>query len=175
VLLAGEGALAFARSVGCPSASPRASSPSGDDASFTRRPADLKGTVGAVALDHHGTIAAATSTGGVSGKLPGRVGDTPLIGCGTYADSSLAECRARAPEKRSFAWSSRGGRSTSCGKPRIRTMRPTSPSTSWWRKDAAEGGLILLDWQGRIGYAQSTPFMPVGWMTPSFHEPQVPF
>jgi beta-aspartyl-peptidase (threonine type) len=38
-----------------------------------------------------------------------------------------------------------------------------------------EGGLILLDAAGRIGYAQSTPFMPVGWMAPTFHEPQVPF
>jgi beta-aspartyl-peptidase (threonine type) len=43
------------------------------------------GTVGAVAL-HGGTLAAGTSTGGLTNKLPGRVGDTPLIGCGTYAD-----------------------------------------------------------------------------------------
>ena len=41
------------------------------------------GTVGAVALDRFGTIAAATSTGGTAGKLPGRVGDSALIGCGT--------------------------------------------------------------------------------------------
>src|SRR5262249_56915170 len=47
------------------------------------------GTVGAVALDRHGTIAAATSTGGMVGKLPGRVGDSALIGSGTYADSTL--------------------------------------------------------------------------------------
>ncbi|WP_448662192.1 isoaspartyl peptidase/L-asparaginase family protein [Sphingomonas sp. CJ20] len=48
---------------------------------------DMKyGTVGAVALDSHGHVAAATSTGGLTGKRWGRIGDTPLIGAGTYAD-----------------------------------------------------------------------------------------
>jgi beta-aspartyl-peptidase (threonine type) len=46
------------------------------------------GTVGVVALDLHGNLAAATSTGGTSNKLPGRIGDTPLIGAGTYADNN---------------------------------------------------------------------------------------
>ena len=45
------------------------------------------GTVGAVALDAHGNLAAATSTGGYTGKMPGRVGDSPLVGAGTYADN----------------------------------------------------------------------------------------
>ena len=48
------------------------------------------GTVGAVALDAHGHLAAATSTGGMTNKLPGRLGDSPLIGCGTYADDRTA-------------------------------------------------------------------------------------
>jgi L-asparaginase / beta-aspartyl-peptidase len=48
------------------------------------------GTVGAVARDTHGRLAAATSTGGTHGKLPGRVGDCPLIGAGTWADQSVA-------------------------------------------------------------------------------------
>ncbi|XP_019563193.3 isoaspartyl peptidase/L-asparaginase-like [Aedes albopictus] len=47
------------------------------------------GTVGAVAIDRFGNIAAATSTGGLTGKLPGRVGDTPIIGAGTYADNLI--------------------------------------------------------------------------------------
>src|ERR671923_87411 len=46
------------------------------------------GTVGAVALDPDGNLAAATSTGGYTGKLPGRVGDSPIIGAGTYADNA---------------------------------------------------------------------------------------
>src|SRR2546428_8889937 len=46
-----------------------------------------QGTVGAVAIDRNGNLFAATSTGGTCCKLPGRVGDSPLIGCGCYADS----------------------------------------------------------------------------------------
>lgn len=47
------------------------------------------GTVGAVAIDSSGNIAVATSTGGITGKLPGRVGDTPLVGAGTYSDNRV--------------------------------------------------------------------------------------
>lgn len=52
------------------------------------------GTVGAVALDKYGNVAAATSTGGIMGKLPGRVGDTPLIGAGTYAENGVVAVSA---------------------------------------------------------------------------------
>ncbi len=48
------------------------------------------GTVGAVVLDIHGALAAATSTGGLLGKMPGRVGDTPILGAGTWADERVA-------------------------------------------------------------------------------------
>lgn len=47
------------------------------------------GTVGAVAVDAKGNVAAATSTGGMSGKAVGRIGDTPQIGSGTYADDNI--------------------------------------------------------------------------------------
>lgn len=46
-------------------------------------------TVGCVALDQFGNLAAATSTGGITGKQPGRVGDTPVIGSGAYADNNI--------------------------------------------------------------------------------------
>jgi len=52
------------------------------------RPADFFSTVGAVALDRHGNLAAGTSTGGMTNKRFGRVGDSPIIGAGTYADNS---------------------------------------------------------------------------------------
>lgn len=48
---------------------------------------DEVGTVGAVAVDRDGNLAAATSTGGITGKLSGRIGDTPILGSGTYADN----------------------------------------------------------------------------------------
>jgi beta-aspartyl-peptidase (threonine type) len=56
----------------------------------TRDDADRHGTVGAVARDATGGLAAATSTGGLTAKLPGRVGDTPVFGAGTYADDVVA-------------------------------------------------------------------------------------
>ena len=61
--------------------------------SFAGNPLDEKtkmGTVGAVALDSRGNLAAATSTGGMTNKLPGRVGDTPIVGAGCYADDGVA-------------------------------------------------------------------------------------
>ncbi len=51
---------------------------------------DTKGTVGAVACDAQGRVAAATSTGGMINKLPGRVGDSPIVGAGTWADARCA-------------------------------------------------------------------------------------
>ncbi len=62
----------------------------------TRKPFEPhpKGTVGAVAMDSHGNLAAATSTGGTPRKLPGRVGDSPIIGAGAYADGNLGAASA---------------------------------------------------------------------------------
>ena len=54
----------------------------------TFEPMDRYGTVGAVAMDRKGNLAAATSTGGMNAKPPGRVGDAPIIGAGTYADNA---------------------------------------------------------------------------------------
>jgi len=58
------------------------------DKKFFLSDQDLHGTVGAVALDRNGNLAAATSTGGKTGKSPGRIGDTPVIGGGTYANNA---------------------------------------------------------------------------------------
>lgn len=92
VLLAGLGAQAFARSNGYAEVSDSDDYyqiPVGvteDDISSS----NAHGTVGAVALDQTGALAAATSTGGTFGKLEGRIGDTPLIGPGTWADDDIA-------------------------------------------------------------------------------------
>lgn len=92
VLLAGDGANAFAAQQGLePIVNP--------DAWFTRAGATdpgntlgglAHGTVGCVVLDGEGRLASGTSTGGVFGKRPGRVGDTPLLGAGTWADERVA-------------------------------------------------------------------------------------
>ena len=85
VLLVGQGACAFAREQGFDQV--------GDPKAYYV-PAESglpgAGTIGAVALDTSGKLAAATSTGGLHGKLPGRVGDTPIIGAGCWADERAA-------------------------------------------------------------------------------------
>ena len=94
VLLGREGAEAFAREQGIESAGPNWFATPERQRQLDELRAnggafdvDMKyGTVGAVALDAHGHLAAATSTGGVTGKRWGRIGDSPLIGAGTYAD-----------------------------------------------------------------------------------------
>jgi isoaspartyl peptidase/L-asparaginase-like protein (Ntn-hydrolase superfamily) len=83
VLLVGEGALRYAEDAGLEFEDP--------DWFVVGKERDAQhGTVGAVALDSGGRLAAATSTGGVRGQLHGRVGDTPVIGAGTWADDRVA-------------------------------------------------------------------------------------
>jgi beta-aspartyl-peptidase (threonine type) len=62
------------------------------------------GTVGAVARDRRGDLAAATSTGGMTGKMPGRVGDSPIIGAGTYADNATCAVSATGPGEYFMRW-----------------------------------------------------------------------
>jgi beta-aspartyl-peptidase (threonine type) len=172
VLLVAEGAHAFARSSGLPGCDPASLI---TDRQRARLAAHGPGTVGAVALDRHGTVAAATSTGGMVGKRPGRVGDSALIGCGTYADSTLG-----------------GVSCTGSGEAIIRVVLARraldylkeADDPDYAAKVAVdllseegrgEGGLILVDWRGRVGHAHSTPLMPVAWMSPALDAPAVPF
>jgi L-asparaginase / beta-aspartyl-peptidase len=107
VLLVGEGAVAFRREQGLAFAEPgyfytserwralhedleRRGHGLAEDDDEQRR----HGTVGAVARDCNGNLAAATSTGGMTGKMPGRVGDSPIIGAGTYANNSACAASA---------------------------------------------------------------------------------
>jgi L-asparaginase/beta-aspartyl-peptidase (threonine type) len=92
VLLVGDGAAAFAGGLSMPRIDdPAAWFTHAGGGGVGTAPSDLAtGTVGCVALDRHGDLAAATSTGGVFGKLPGRVGDCPIPGSGTWADGRVA-------------------------------------------------------------------------------------
>jgi L-asparaginase / beta-aspartyl-peptidase len=100
VLLVGEGAEQFAKSQGIALVSPYyfynerewkryqdSSATQAKDKSAGLARDQVHGTVGAVALDQAGNLAAGTSTGGTTWKMPGRVGDSPLIGAGTYANN----------------------------------------------------------------------------------------
>ena len=116
-------------------------------------------TVGAVALDRDGNIAASTSTGGTLNKDPGRLGDSSLIGCGCYADNASAAAST-----------------TGWGEPIMKLVlakwaadRVASGSLPAWVAQEAinylkervngHGGIILLDAQGRFGIAHNTPRM----------------
>jgi isoaspartyl peptidase/L-asparaginase-like protein (Ntn-hydrolase superfamily) len=100
VMLVGSAADAFARKAGLETVPPdyfstpqrlaaleRAQARDEERRGGPLNEAERHGTVGAVALDRNGDVAAATSTGGFTNKLPGRVGDSPVIGAGTYADN----------------------------------------------------------------------------------------
>jgi len=133
------------------------------------------GTVGAVALDRAGTIAAATSTGGTAGKLPGRVGDSALIGCGTYAESTLGgvSCTGDGEAIIRVALARRTLEILkSVGDPGHAAEVAESVLVEEGR---GQGGLIVMDWRGRMGWARSTVLMPVGLMSPARLEPELPF
>jgi beta-aspartyl-peptidase (threonine type) len=87
VLLAGRGAERFARAHGLQLVPESYFATQSRLAALRKKLVGHHGTVGAVARDANGNLAAATSTGGYTGKLPGRVGDSPIIGAGNYADN----------------------------------------------------------------------------------------
>ena len=88
VLLAGRGAEVFASRKKIPLVKPDHFHTAARLEALKRNLKHHHGTVGAVALDRDGNLAAATSTGGFTGKLPGRVGDSPIVGAGTWADNA---------------------------------------------------------------------------------------
>jgi beta-aspartyl-peptidase (threonine type) len=124
-------------------------------------------TVGAVALDFRGNLAAATSTGGTLNKTPGRVGDSSLIGCGCYADNLSAAVSL-----------------TGWGEPIMklvlgkwatdRVAAGTAPELAaqeaiayLYKRLGGHGGIILLGPDGRFGLAHNTPAMAWGIATPA--------
>jgi beta-aspartyl-peptidase (threonine type) len=159
VLLAGEGALLYARQVGIAECSPEALIVEDARARWQEK----HGTVGAVALDMSGKLAAATSTGGIFDKLPGRVGDSPLLGCGTYADESGgASCTGNGEAiirvvmaKSALEFIQRGLDPRGAAKEAVALLAA---------KTGAAGGLIAIDREGRIGHARNTDCMPVCWI-----------
>jgi beta-aspartyl-peptidase (threonine type) len=159
-----DGALAQARALGVPLCDPA-------ELITARQKERLRavqaGTVGAVSLDRAGVIAAATSTGGTSGKAPGRVGDSPLIGCGTYAESTLGgvSCTGDGEAIIRVVLARRTlDILKSADDPMLACRIALDVLTEEGR---GGGGLICVDWKGRLGWAHSTPLMPVGWASPA--------
>ena len=131
---------------------------------------DPHGTVGCVVLDQDGRLAAGTSTGGASFTLPGRVGDSPLIGSGYYADPTAAASAT--------GWGEAIAAVFLCGRVVDAVERGDEPEFAVRdgltrmgtairnpRGESATGGLILLDHEGRSAWAHSSPRMARGGWT----------
>src|SRR5437879_1115037 len=137
-----------------------------------------QGTVGAVALDANGCLFAATSTGGTCCKLPGRVGDSPLIGCGCYADSEpgRVSCTGYGDPLTKVVLAKSAvdflRRPATC----VDTPNNISCGTStadlaareaihlFAKRTHSTGGVILLDRHGNPGFAFNTPRMAYGFV-----------
>jgi len=156
VILGSEGALMFAREIGFPECSPESLIVERE----RKRWAEKHGTVGCVVLDANGKIAVATSTGGIFNKLPGRIGDSPLPGCGTYADdrggvscTGLGEAIIRVVlGKTAIDFLAEGIDPNAAARKSLELLEA---------KTGAQAGLIMIDCHGRIGYARNTTHMPV--------------
>lgn len=164
LLLAGAGALGFARQIGFPLCDPDALIVAAERLRWREK----HGTVGCVALDAGGKIAVATSTGGTFNKLPGRVGDSPLLGCGTYAnDYGGVSCtgHGEAIMRIVMAKTALDGLKEGAD-PRAAAAQAVALLA---QKTGATAGLIMIDRQGRIGYARNTERMPVAWIKGNDH------
>ncbi|WP_287370720.1 isoaspartyl peptidase/L-asparaginase family protein [Oceanithermus sp.] len=175
VLLVGEGASRFARERGIPACDPGelVTERQRRRWSQARRRAleERSGTVGAVALDAEGRLAAATSTGGMVDQRVGRVGDTPLPGAGTYAEAGLGAVSATGYGEY-FARALAAYRAASALReaPPDRAVRAALEAVA---RLGGAGGLILVDAQGRLAWHHTTPEMSVAWRTPAGEGAQI--
>ncbi|MBO6797779.1 isoaspartyl peptidase/L-asparaginase [Maricaulis sp.] len=116
------------------------------------------GTVGAVALDHQGRLAAATSTGGIFGKSAGRLGDTPIIGAGTRADENVAVSCTELGE----AFIPAGGAQDAASRVRYGSQ-PLDEAVEGLIADVGardgDGGVIAVDREGRVSMHWNSPGM----------------
>jgi len=134
---------------------------------------DRPNTVGCVALDAKGILVAGTSTGGTTGQPQGRVGDTALVGCGLYADNKLGACSTTGDgesiipvvlAKTAVDFMAGDRHPDKAAQMAIDTLVS---------KVSGEAGCILLDPQGRIGWAYNSSDMAVGYMTAEMDKPAV--
>jgi beta-aspartyl-peptidase (threonine type) len=128
---------------------------------------DSHDTVGAVALDSNGNLAAATSTGGTLNKTPGRVGDSSLIGCGCYADNLSAAVSLTGwgePIMKLVLGKWATDRVSGGTAPEIAAREAIS---YLYNRLGGHGGIILLGPDGRFGIAHNSPAMAWGLATPS--------
>jgi len=138
----------------------------------TMRFSEGRETVGAVAIDASGNVAAATSTGGVPFKPPGRVGDSPLIGCGLYADNSVGGVSATGHGE-SIIKVVLSKVACEFLEKRLPAQRAAEESIKMLEEKVnGRGGVIVLDKKGRIGVAYNTPAMVWAYMKEGMMAPE---
>lgn len=166
VMLAGDGAARFASEQGLERIEDPAAWFTGAGAGEDNYPPGTlaHGTVGCVVLDQDGRLAAATSTAGVFGKMPGRVGDTPIPAAGTWADERAAasgtgqgEYFMRVAATAQVAWRVAAGASIA---------EATQAVIDEIGALGGDGGLIALDGEGAIAMPYNSQGMKRAWVTP---------
>lgn len=193
VLLVGKGAQEFAREQGISQCSlddllterqytrwkesQSSKAAAEEEPRYHRREVDARaareekhGTVGAVAVDSSGILAAATSTGGIFDQYPGRVGDSPLVGCGFYADENAAiSCTGEGEDfvrlliaKRAADFVAGGASARDAAVASIAVLGAKAEGT---------GGLIVVDRLGNVGFSWNSENMAYAFMTESLNEP----
>src|SRR5947208_14555746 len=125
---------------------------------------DRHGTVGAVALDAHGDLAAATSTGGTTNKRPGRVGDSPVIGAGTYANNATCAVSATG-DGEYFIRATVGHDVSALMEYRRMSLKEAAQAVlDKVAKLGGTGGLIAIDRQGNVALPFNTKGMYRGYV-----------
>lgn len=156
ILLVSEGAERFARACGISLCDPASLINERQKQHWLQQP----GTVGCVALDDQGRLAAATSTGGIYNKHPGRVGDTALIGCGTYATANSAVSCTGVGEAiiRVVLAKTVTDLVESGVPPRDAAAQAVDLLAE---RTASQAGVIVVDASGEVGYAHNAKYMPM--------------
>jgi beta-aspartyl-peptidase (threonine type) len=172
IILVGEGALKFAKEKGAPLAGHEELKAEEEKQLATE---GLHDTVGAVALDMGGNLAAGCSTGGLSGQKVGRIGDSPLPGGGLYADNHIGavsfsgdgETIAR------LALASRIMASLEDGEGMEQAIAKSVAKLPGTGGGEADGGGIGIHKDGTIGWAHNSPMFAVSYVTSEMQEPCV--
>jgi beta-aspartyl-peptidase (threonine type) len=168
VLLCAEGAARFARDKGLPSVDPASLVTELAREALERVRAGVAprgwagGTIGAVARDADGHLAAATSTGGVVGKLPGRIGDSPIVGAGTLADNDSSAISATGDGEGILlvGFAHRIAHAIAAGATAEAASRAALEVLA--TRGAATGGVIVIDRAGRYALGRTTQTMSWG-------------
>jgi beta-aspartyl-peptidase (threonine type) len=171
VLLVAEGARRFAQAQGIELCDPAALISEKQRRKWESKQAgEGHDTVGCVALDSNGNLASGTSTGGTNQNASGRIGDSPLVGCGLYADNEIGACALTGDGEAIVR--------VVLAKTTIDLLRHNEPSTAaqqaiemMAQRVGGEAGCIMIDNSGRIGWWHNAGNMPCAYFTTGMETP----